>query len=307
MSNNNNQSNLKKVLKNIIHLEDFESQESLYQFVKKNIDTEYWLEMENGDFISTWSNVISKKGKLRKQRLKSADEKYFKIGILEDGKLKNYYTHRLVAKYFVPNPFDKPQVDHIDGDPMNNKVDNLRWVTGEENRNNKISKERFRTYYKTIVGVNDNGDIIEVDYLSDLSESGFTARDIETISKCCDKNKITTREVRENNGVKIIIDTTYDYSEGYYKGYVWNSVDKEGKERYRQHKRHDDKKKEYKPKTKKVIQLTLSGDTVKIWNSAREASEELNISISLIRDCCLGKQKTTKGFIFMYLKDYMGK
>ena len=111
----------------------------------------------------------------------------------------------------------------------------------------------------------------------------------------------------QSNGVKIIIDTTYDYSEGYYKGYVWNSVDKEGKERYRQHKRHDDKKKEYKPKTKKVIQLTLSGDTVKIWNSVREASEELNISISLIRDCCLGKQKTTKGFIFMYLKDYMGK
>ena len=37
MSTNNNQSNLKKVLKNIIHLEDFESQESLYQFVKKNI------------------------------------------------------------------------------------------------------------------------------------------------------------------------------------------------------------------------------------------------------------------------------
>ena len=62
-----------------------------------------------------------------------------------------------------------------------------------------------------------------------------------------------------------------------------------------------------KPKTKKVIQLKLSGDTVKIWNSAREASEELNISISLIRDCSLGKQKTTKGFIFMYLKDYMGK
>ena len=129
MSSNNNQNNLKKVLKNIIHLEDFESQESLYQFVKKNIDTEYWLEMENGDFISTWSNVISKKGKLRKQRLKSADEKYFKIGILEDGKLKNYYTHRLVAKYFVPNPFDKPQVDHIDGDPMNNKAHSMEMDT----------------------------------------------------------------------------------------------------------------------------------------------------------------------------------
>ena len=53
--------------------------------------------------------------------------------------------------------------------------------------------------------------------------------------------------------------------------------------------------------------MTLSGDVIKIFNSAKEASEELNISISLIRDVCNGRQRTTGGFVFMYLKDYLGK
>lgn len=306
MSCKKSEENLRKVLKNIIHLDDFESQEDMYKYVKNNMDKEFWLQMDNGDYISNYGNIISKKGKLRKQKLKSSNDKYFVIGLSCDGKLKNYYTHRLVAKYFVPNPFNKEQVDHKDGDSMNNKVDNLRWCTPEENRNNNISREKFRTFYKTIIGVSDSGDTIEVDYLKDLKDYGFTSGDIDIISKCCDKNKIVTSEIKDNDGVKIIIQTTYDYSDGLYKGYVWNSVDKVGRERYHGVNKKHTQSKQIK-KVKKVIQMTLSGDVIKIFNSAKEASEELNISISLIRDVCNGRQRTTGGFIFMYLKDYLGK
>lgn len=54
------------------------------------------------------------------------------------------YLHRLVAKIFVPNPENKPQVDHIDTNPLNNRADNLRWVTQSENNNNKLTKTHMK-------------------------------------------------------------------------------------------------------------------------------------------------------------------
>lgn len=61
-------------------------------------------------------------------------------------------VHRVVAELFIPNPENKPCVDHIDTNRLNNKVDNLRWVTYKENCNNPITKNRIsesakRRYY----------------------------------------------------------------------------------------------------------------------------------------------------------------
>ena len=59
---------------------------------------------------------------------------YQRIGLIDDqGKYKTCTVHSLVAKMFIPNPEDKPQVDHIDGNKDNNSELNLRWVTNLEN------------------------------------------------------------------------------------------------------------------------------------------------------------------------------
>lgn len=56
------------------------------------------------------------------------------INLCSKGKKKRMYIHRLVALTFIPNPEGKKQVNHKDGNKLNNGADNLEWVTNAENQ-----------------------------------------------------------------------------------------------------------------------------------------------------------------------------
>ena len=59
---------------------------------------------------------------------------YKKVELCKDGKRKSFKVHRLVAQAFIPNPENKREVNHIDGNKHNNNVNNLEWVTSSENK-----------------------------------------------------------------------------------------------------------------------------------------------------------------------------
>jgi hypothetical protein len=67
---------------------------------------------------------------------------YYKINLHKNGISTTKKLHRLIAESFIDNPDNKPFIDHIDSNKLNNNIDNLRWATNQENqRNSKLSSK----------------------------------------------------------------------------------------------------------------------------------------------------------------------
>lgn len=96
---------------------------------------EKWEEIEgtNGNYkISNYGNVLSvRKNILLKHCYGSTS--YPVVGISINGTKKQVYIHRLVAFYFIPNPKNKPFVNHINGNRLDYSLGNLEWCTHSEN------------------------------------------------------------------------------------------------------------------------------------------------------------------------------
>ena len=107
-------------------------------------DTEEWKSWEANQLYE-----VSNQGRIKRKQYKSSNCKVYKERILcgskhddgyifvnilmPDGSRKQIAKHRIVAEVYIPNPDGKPEVNHIDGNKMNNDISNLEWCTSSEN------------------------------------------------------------------------------------------------------------------------------------------------------------------------------
>ena len=241
-----------------------------------------WVEYKNG-----YKRFY--KEELKKPRLKNG---YQFVRLSKEGKHTEISVHRLVLQTFKPNqnPELYTQINHIDENKENNKLDNLEWCTAEENNNHGTRKERAtktrRLHFVPTVQLDLKGNIINVYYQKE---------DIETQNK-----EMTFKHVaRSINKEKNIC-----------YGYFWIKLDKYNELTQSELLSLINEKVEQNNfgkmhggimQREMVVQMDLNGNIIKEFESVSAAAQELNCHYQAISQCASGKIKTCCGYRWKYL------
>ena len=161
--------------------------------------------------VSNYGQIRNRKtGYILKMAL-SGNERYLNMPFYIHRVLYKRLVHRLVAEAFVPNPDVKTfvQVDHIDGNRLNNRADNLEWVTAKENKRRSIEMGLWNPRHGNQKKGSENG-------ISTHTEEQATA-----VCKLLEENKLNLLEIANKVGVD------YDFVRSIKKGHAWMHVAKD--------------------------------------------------------------------------------
>lgn len=149
---------------------------------------------------------------------------YLKVRTSIDKEKTSIKVHRAVAEAFIPNPDNKSQVDHIDGNKTNNSVSNLRWTTNRENFDYSVTNGLRENSYKALEDARDS----EV-RLAHLAES--IRRRCSKKTYCYDKNMNLLAEYNSNEEAAKAVDGCQSGVSGCccgkwktYKGYIFSYI-----------------------------------------------------------------------------------
>lgn len=142
---------------------------------------------------------------------------YLTVCLWKDNRYKHKYIHRLVAEAFLPNPENKPCIDHINTNRDDNRIENLRWCTYSENLMNPITNKKSSETHREIYQGNNNPNygnrgksntlsipILQLDLFGNIIKLWYGAKETErennfdasTITKCCKGKKLTHKGFR---------------------------------------------------------------------------------------------------------------
>ena len=219
--------------------------------------TNYFI-TENGECFNKHS------GKFLKGQISNSGYLNYNL-TLPTGVKRRLYAHRLVAEAYLENPNLLPQVNHKDGNKLNNSYTNLEWVTASQNQKHSVELGLKSSAHKVYQFDKDLKLIKVFPSIESVADSGYNIA-------------MVSQEMR--NSVKNLTLGFY-WSDSDLANFITQNNINCGTSR-------------------KVYQTDLKGNIVAIFDSLHAAAKAVNGSHSHISECCRGKIKTYKGFQWRY-------
>ena len=224
--------------------------------------------------ISTWYYITEdgkcyndKTGKYLKGQINCRSGYFSYVITLPNGNKRRLAAHRLVAQAYIPNPDNKKQVNHKDGNKLNNCVDNLEWATQEENQQHAVELE-LRSFAHIFCFNKDKELVAEYKNIHEAARAAH-------ISSCIIQQEVN-KDIKALSG-----------------GFYWSKEKKLGQTIIYNNV----------GKAKKVLQYDLNGKYITSYDSTGIAAKAIHGVHSHIGECCRGKIKSYKGFIWRYADD----
>jgi molybdenum-dependent DNA-binding transcriptional regulator ModE len=247
-----------------------------WEYENKNNDlkNEIWKQviLENVDmedkryFVSNLGRFKNSSGIIM-ENYKANENGYIRVYIYN----KTYALHRLIALAFHENPENKEQVNHIDGNKLNNSVQNLEWVTNKENQIHKFQIGLGNNFTKKIVQYD-----LEMNKIKEFESIAGAAKELN-IGKTNINGVLKNRRNTAGGFVfKYIDDNTINFEE---KVTINKNI------------------------RRNVIQYDLEMNIIKIHDSISDAARNVNIHKNNIWAVVHNIKKRAGGFIWKYLEE----